>query len=123
MPHIDRRFIQIAILYALAGQALGIYMGIAQAFENRDIHAHINLVGWVSLALAGLVYRCYPRLKERALARWHFWIANAGALLLSVGIYFVVQYEVELPVILGSLLTIAGTALLAVNVFSGMGED
>jgi hypothetical protein len=98
-------------------------MGITKAFEHRDMHTHINLVGWATLALAGLVYRGYPRLAERALARLHFWVANLGALLLTIGIFIVVRYDIELPVILGALFTMAGTVVFAANIFSGMGED
>ena len=123
MPHIDRRFIAVAILYALVGQGLGIYMGATKAFEYRDVHAHLNLVGWATLALAGLIYRSYPELAKRALARWHFWFANAGALLLMIGIYVVVLYDFEPPVIIGALLTITGTALLALNFYRGVGES
>lgn len=94
MLHIDRAFIVIAILYALLGQVLGIWMGINQDFGHRHLHAHINLVGWVSLALAGLVYRSYPKMAGRALARWHFWVANLGALLLTSGIFIVNAYDV-----------------------------
>src|SRR5258708_22522775 len=97
MRHIDRAFIVIAIVYALAGQGLGIYMGINQDFQHRNLHAHINLVGWASLALAGLIYRGYPVLADRALARWHFWIANAGAVLLTSGIFILAQSGVAVP--------------------------
>ena len=119
MVHIDRAFITIAIFYALAGQLLGIYMGINQQFEHMHLHAHINLVGWASLALAGLIYRGYPRLAARALARWHFWIANLGALLLTAGIFLIDAAGIEAPVIAGSLLTLAATALLLANVLAG----
>jgi cbb3-type cytochrome oxidase subunit 1 len=120
MRHLDRAFIIIAICYAIVGQALGIYMGIGQQFQHAHLHAHINLVGWASLALAGLIYRSYPRLAERAIARWHFWIANLGALLLTIGLFILDSTGVQQPVILGSLLTLAGTVLLLVNALRGM---
>jgi hypothetical protein len=122
MRHIDRAFITIAVIYLLAGQVLGIFMGITKDFSQRDLHAHINLVGWASLALAGLVYRCYPGLAGRWIAGLHFWVANAGALLLTVGLFILIQYDIEFPVILGSLLTVAGTMVFVVNILSGMDE-
>jgi len=106
-----RAFLLSAIAYALAGMALGIYMGIGGDFFPSPIHAHINLVGWVSLALFGLIYRAYPRLAESGLAGIQFWMAQAGALLLPVGIGLKLYRDHELVVILGSLLTIGAMAL------------
>ena len=48
-------------------------------------HAHLNLVGWVSMALYALVYRQWPAAGQNRLALIHFWVANAGAILLTDG--------------------------------------
>jgi len=42
---------------ALVGMGLGIAMGITQDFTLSPVHAHINLLGWVSMLLYGLYYR------------------------------------------------------------------
>jgi cbb3-type cytochrome oxidase subunit 1 len=51
-------------------------------------HAHINLLGWVSLALAGLVYYVLPILTGRPIAAprltsWIFWVWTIGAGLMT----------------------------------------
>lgn len=86
MTNIHIRFLQIAVVYLVAGSALGIGMGLSGNHQLFPAHAHINLVGWVSFALYGLIYRQFPAAAASPLARWHFWLANAGALVLVIGI-------------------------------------
>ena len=83
----DRWFLRIAVIYALVAMLLGITMGIREDFTQASTHAHLNLVGWVSMALYALVYRQYPAAAQSRFAMLHFWIANVGAVLLTVGIY------------------------------------
>jgi cbb3-type cytochrome oxidase subunit 1 len=87
MANIDRWFLRIAVIYALVAMFLGITMGIREDFTQASTHAHLNLVGWVSMALYALVYRQYPAAAQSRFAMLHFWIANVGAVLLTVGIY------------------------------------
>jgi len=47
----------VAALMALTGMTMGIYMGTAQDFTLAPAHAHLNLVGWVTMALYGLYHR------------------------------------------------------------------
>ena len=51
MANIDRWFLRIAVIYALVAMFLGITMGIREDFTQASTHAHLNLVGWVSMAL------------------------------------------------------------------------
>jgi hypothetical protein len=46
-----------AALSALTGMGLGLYMGIAQDFVLSPAHAHLNLLGWVTMAIYGLYHR------------------------------------------------------------------
>lgn len=70
------RFLKIAVVYLVIGAALGLFMGITQKFVLAPVHAHLLLLGWASLALAGLVYHFYPVAGETRLARVHFWLHN-----------------------------------------------
>ena len=56
----------LASVTALAGMSLGIYMGIAQDHSLMPVHAHLNLIGWVTMFLMGLYYRRM----SRPLAAW-----------------------------------------------------
>ncbi|WP_236561184.1 hypothetical protein [Pontibacillus sp. HMF3514] len=48
------RFIELASIYFFIGIGLGIFMEMAHDHASMGVHAHINLVGWVSMALFGL---------------------------------------------------------------------
>jgi len=76
MSNLGNRFLRIAVVYFIAGVLLGIVMAAHQEFTLRPVHAHINLLGWVSLALFGLFYRSQPAAAESRLARVHFWLYN-----------------------------------------------
>jgi cbb3-type cytochrome oxidase subunit 1 len=76
LGNLGNRFLRIAVVYFFAGVLLGIVMAAHQEFTLRPVHAHINLLGWVSLALFGLFYRSQPAAADSRLARVHFWLYN-----------------------------------------------
>ena len=115
MQRIDRAFFILAVVLGLAGMVLGIQMGMAHDFQLVPVHTHINLVGWVSMALFGIGYRV-GLAKSGRLAVLHFWVAAAGAILLPIGIYLSITQQQEAVVIVGSLLTVASLLLFLVNV-------
>lgn len=47
----------LGALSALCGMGLGIAMGIMHDFSLTPVHAHVNLLGWVTMTLYGLYYR------------------------------------------------------------------
>ena len=67
-------FLRLAALYGVAGIGLGLYMAGSGDHALHPVHAHLNLLGWVTLALFGLYYRAYPRAAESKLAKAHFWL-------------------------------------------------
>ena len=70
------RFLKLAVVYLFAGTLLGLIMGMNENFVLAPVHAHTLLLGWASLALAGLIYHFYPMAAKTRLARWHFWLHN-----------------------------------------------
>ncbi len=120
MANVDRWFLRVAVIYALVAMLLGITMGISQDHSEMPAHAHLNLVGWVSMALYALVYRQWPAAGQSRLALVHFWAANAGAILLNAGVYalYAGNMALEPVAIAGSLVTIAGMLLFAFIVWS-----
>lgn len=72
------RILKIAVVYLIIGAVFGLGMGLSQQFIMAPVHAHLLLLGWVSLALAGIIYHLYPAAAETRLARVHFWLHNLG---------------------------------------------
>ncbi len=120
MANIDRWFLRVAVLYALVAMALGIVMGISQDHSQMPTHAHLNLLGWVSMALYALVYRQYPAAAQSRLALGHFWVANAGAALLNLGVYGLMAGTAALEPVAtaGALITILGMLIFTGIVYS-----
>lgn len=118
MKRVDIYFLELAALLLLAGAALGIKMGASQDFQMTPVHAHLNLVGWASLALFGLVYRAYPQLAQRRLALFHFVFSATSAVLLPVGIGLAVLRNQPGVAMAASLLWVIGVLIFLVQLTS-----
>lgn len=70
------RCFKLAALYLLLGLTLGVFMGATRQFALMPVHAHINLLGWTLLLLAGLLFARFPQLAATRLAQAFFWIFN-----------------------------------------------
>ncbi|HVM78047.1 MAG TPA: cytochrome-c oxidase [Stellaceae bacterium] len=120
MVRLDGLFLRVAVLYVLSGMGLGIFMAMTQDHSMMPAHAHINLVGWVSMALYALVYRAWPEAAEGGAAWTHFWLANIGTLTLVIGvsgIYAGYPESFEAVAGVGSILTLLSMLLFAAIVF------
>ena len=97
----------------------GILMGMKQDFTLVPAHAHLNLIGWVTLALMGLYYNAIRSRRPEAWPRAQFWVSTVGIWVMIPGLALtLLQMHPAKPlVILGSLITLAGIILFAVNVF------
>ena len=87
MPRIGLWFILLAGLCLTVGVYLGMWMGVNKDFTLAPVHAHLNLLGWASLALFGLTYGVYPEIGRTRLAATHFALAAPSAMLFPYAIY------------------------------------
>ncbi|WP_174734693.1 cytochrome-c oxidase [Mesobacillus harenae] len=81
-------FLKIAALYFLVGVGMGLTMEIIQDHRLAGAHAHINLVGWASMALFGFLYVLFPKAGETLLAKLHFWLYNISFPPFMLGLSF-----------------------------------
>jgi hypothetical protein len=86
MHTLSRRFLLSAIAAGVVGMSMGIYMGVSQDHSLAHVHAHVNLLGWVSLALYGLVYQAAPALAAGRLPQVQFWLSVLGPLAMCGGL-------------------------------------
>ncbi len=116
------RFLRTAVAFFVVGVALGMYMGIRQDFRFIHVHAHLNLLGWVALGLAGLIYLQVPSLLRSRLAGAHYWLHTLGLLLFMGGFaWWRAGGEAMGPVIAaGASMVSVGVLLFAVNVFRSL---
>jgi hypothetical protein len=112
-------WLKLAVIYLMIGVALGIAMGASEDFTLRPVHAHINLLGWATMGLAGLVYSVFPSAGTSKLARVHFWLTNISlpvmALMLALVLFGARQV---IPVLaIAEILAASGIVVFAANIF------
>lgn len=81
------RLIRIASIFGLLGTFLGSHMAGAGSYAFRPIHAHILLVGWLSVFAWGVFYKIY-KVRAKKLITAHGWTAIIGAIGLTAGMWF-----------------------------------
>ena len=112
------KFIRIAIVYLVIGAIVGLGMGILQQFTLAPVHAHLLLLGWASMALAGLIYHWYPAAAETRLARAHFWLHNLAlpVFMVSLGLLLTGTEAAGPFVAAAAAAVLLGLILFAANV-------
>jgi len=116
---ISQWFLRFGVFFAVAGMSLGIYMGITHDHTLAPVHAHVNLVGWVTMFLAGLYYQARPEC-DRRLSKVHFTCSLVGLLILAPGLAGVMLgYPWGEPAAAaGSIITLASMLVFAVIVLT-----
>jgi hypothetical protein len=106
------RLIRVAAIFGLIGTVLGSHMAGAGSPAFRPIHAHILLVGWLSLFAWGVFYRIY-KVRAKKLVSIHGWTGIIGAIGLTSGMWlqFMKPFGVNETVSL-ILYIVGGTILL-----------
>jgi hypothetical protein len=78
-----------AVLMVVLGMIWGLAMAITQDHSTFPAHAHLNLLGWVSLFLFGIYYHLHPSIDGERAALLQVWIWIAATLVMSVGVALV----------------------------------
>jgi hypothetical protein len=112
-------WLKLAVLYLIAGVTLGIVMGASQNFTLRPVHAHINLLGWTTMGMAGLIYSVFPKAGQSRLAKVHFWLLNLAMPVMMVALSLLLMGNVAMePLLAGSEIVGAiAIVVFAVNLF------
>ena len=117
-------FIRLAVLYLICGITLGIGMAMTGDHNLHPVHAHLNLLGWVSMALFGLFYRAWPAASETMLAKAHFWLYVPAHLVQMVTLTMLYRGNAAMEPVLGIASIAVGVAILcfAIVVWKNTGE-
>lgn len=75
-----------AVVAVLVGMSWGIVMAISQDHSTMPAHAHLNLLGWVSLFLFGIFYRLHPSLEVTRTALMQVYVWIIGTISLTIGV-------------------------------------
>jgi hypothetical protein len=114
-----RLWILFAACYLLVGVAFGIGMAASHRLDFAPVHAHINLLGWATMALTGLIYSRFPKAGGSRLGVVHFWSFQILFPVLIAGLIFMFtgHPEMEPVMVVGSLGALASLVVFVVNLF------
>lgn len=102
---------------------MGMYMSMQHDYTLTIVHVHINLLGWASFGIAGIIYYLFPKAGNHSLAKVHFWGANIGLPLMMGGLATPLLSESDQATIfisIGATLVVLTTILFAYNVLTNV---
>lgn len=110
----SQTLLRFSAIFAVVGAVLGAHMAGAGSFAFRPIHAHILVVGWLSLFAWAVYYKVFYQ-KESMLAKIHVWSAIIGSIGLTVGMWLQFLKPLPLPGAVNLILYIAGGTILLLS--------
>ena len=118
------KWIKIAVLYFILGIAFGLFMHYTIQLQWGATHAHINVVGWLSTGLIGVIYSVYPAAGNSSLGKTHFWLHHIGLPVLLLGMLFIYVdvplFVLEFCVSGGGIAFALSVIIFIVNVFQNV---
>lgn len=87
MNKYSKILLRFAALFALLGAVLGSHMAGAGGLEFKSVHAHILVVGWLSLFAFAVFYKVFTPAKT-ILVPLHVYSAIIGTIGLTAGMWF-----------------------------------
>ncbi|MBP3127049.1 hypothetical protein [Thalassospira sp. ER-Se-21-Dark] len=104
-------------IIGLAGMLWGLQMAITGDHTNLAAHGHLNLLGWISLALYGTYYHL-AGITRLNLARLQVLLAISGSIIMAAGIAVAHNTGAEEMAKIGSVLVILSAALFMAVTFA-----
>lgn len=82
-----RFLVKTSAVYAFIGAFIGSHMAGGGGLQLSAIHAHILVVGWLSLFAFAMFYKVFPIPKDSKLATAHVWSSFIGVFGLTLGMW------------------------------------
>ena len=124
MNNMSSWYLRLAVLYLIAGVSLGIFMAASHDHSMFPVHTHLNLLGWVSMALFGLFYRSWPGAAQTTLAKVQFWTYVPAHFVQMVALAWLYRGNAAIEPVLALASVVVGIAILcfAVVVWKHTGD-
>ena len=121
MPKVSELYFKTAIVFLLVGIGVGLHMSISGNHESTGAHAHVNLLGWVTMALFGTYFALVPHKAQRRIAMVQYGVYTLGCIIMLPSLYLMLSGKPSLEplVAVGSLIVLAGVLLFAFVLFTG----
>lgn len=115
--NLDRKFLLCALVYAVLGMCVGIYMAASKNHGEFVAHAHMLLLGFVVSFVYGLIHKLWINADNKPIATLQFYLHQLSVLVMSVGLllFYGGLFQEALDPILGvSAFGVLAAALLMV---------
>lgn len=87
MERYSHTLLRFSAIFALIGAVLGSHMAGSGSYAFRPIHAHILVVGWLSIFAFSVFYKVFRVNVSTKIAAAHTWTAIIGVIGLTVGMW------------------------------------
>jgi len=111
-----------APVYAVIGMAFGIHLAMSGDYSLAPAHAHLNLLGWVSIAIYGAFYTLVPAAAEQVLAKFQVALAELGVVVMVPGIAIAITSRNEALAAVGSIIVLVSMLLFLAVVLRATGQ-
>lgn len=114
-------YVATASLYSVFGMAVGLYQHLSHDKKPIPFHGHLDSLGWLSLAVIGVICQIYPWAREHRLAILQFWLLELGTLLMLGGLPIAVVLQwTRVPVTAGAIMVPIGFVVFSMVMLSGL---
>ena len=120
MPRVSAAFFAIGVIYLLLGMSWGMQMGAAEDFAMAPAHAHLNLLGWVTMAIYGTFYALTQSSYSPRLAWINFALAAAGvAVMIPTLALYLGSHDAKYVagIVAGEIATVLSLLVFALSVY------
>ncbi len=120
MPRVSAAFFMTGAVFLAMGMCWGIAMAVSQNFALAPAHAHLNLLGWVTMSIYGTFYALTRESFSPRLAWINYICATLGVAIMipSLAVMLNTGNMALEPVIgIGSLLSLVALLVFSVSAF------
>ena len=121
MPRVSAAFFATGVVFVLIGMAWGMYMGANEDFTLAPAHAHLNLLGWVTLSIYGTFYALTANTMSAKLAWTNFIVSALGILVMIPSLFLLLlngnDPKFEPGITVGSMVVALGMVIFGVSVY------
>lgn len=104
-------FFMMAAIYIVIGTCWGMYMSVTHDFATSPAHAHLNLLGFVSLSIMGAFYALIGRNTPLWLVKTNFFLNNIGIIAMTTALLLMFTGKAT-PAQLAPLLMLGGPLII-----------
>ena len=120
MPRVSAAFFALGVVCLFIGMFMGMRMGESEDFTLMPAHAHLNLLGWVTMAIYGIFYALTHASLKPKLAWTNFALAAIGVVVMipSLALYLPAHDTKFIPgIVVGEIATMLSLLVFAISVY------